>query len=182
VTPPSLPLRTDRLLLRTHQPDDVESLLAYYSDPEVCRYIPWEPWSSELAAEQMAKRLQRTGIDGSTTALGLVVERAGQVIGDVGVWCADDTRLRGEVGWAFHPSVAGQGYATEAVRALVDIAFTGYGMRRVFAHVDSRNTASIRLCERIGMTKEAHLREDDWFKGEWTDLLVYGLLAAEWSA
>ena len=48
------------------------------------------------------------------------------------------------------------------------------------AQLDARNTASARLCERLGMTLEAHLRQDWWSKGEWTDTLVYGLLADEW--
>jgi len=50
----------------------------------------------------------------------------------------------------------------------------------VKAQLDARNTASARLCERLGMTLEAHLRQDWWSKGEWTDTLVYGLLADEW--
>ena len=110
-----------------------------------------------------------------------MVEHAGQVIGDVALWCADDTRQRGEMGWAFRPDVTGHGFATEAVRALVDVAFGHYGMQRVFAQLDARNSASARLCERIGMSREAHLRRDWWSKGEWSDTLVYGLLREEWA-
>ncbi len=43
-----------------------------------------------------------------------------------------------------------------------------------------RNLASARVCERLGMRLEAHLREESWFKGEWGDLLVYAVLASEW--
>ncbi len=177
-----LPIRTERLVLRLHRPDDLEPLLAYYSDPNVARYIPFEPWDREKAEEQLAKRLDRTGIDGRESGLGLVVERQGRVIGDLVMWPADDTLERAEMGWAFHPDVSGQGYATEAVRALIAIAFGTYGMRRVFAQMDARNTPSARVCERAGMRREAHLREDQWAKGEWTDSLVYGLLAREWSS
>jgi aminoglycoside 6'-N-acetyltransferase len=66
------------------------------------------------------------------------------------------------------------------VRALIGVAFGIYGMRRVVAQLDARNTSSARLCERVGMTKEAHLRQDCWIKGEWTDHAIYGLLAQEW--
>lgn len=177
-----LPIRTERLLLRLHRSDDLDALLAYYSDPGVARYIPFEPWSREQAEEYLAKRLKRTGIDGPGSALGLVVEHDGEVVGDVVLWPADDTLERGEMGWALHPAATGQGFATEAVRALVDVAFRVYGMRRVIAQLDGRNTASARVCERVGMTREAHLRQDHWAKGEWTDSVVYGLLAAEWSA
>jgi RimJ/RimL family protein N-acetyltransferase len=155
-------------------------LLEYYSDPEVARYIPWEPWSRAQAEEHLKKRLSRGGIDGPGSVLGLVVERDQRVIGDVVLWPVDETLERGEMGWAFHPAAAGHGYATEAVRALISVAFGTYGMRRVFAQLDSRNGASAKLCERAGMTREAYLRQDCWAKGEWTDSIVYGLLAAEW--
>jgi aminoglycoside 6'-N-acetyltransferase len=180
-TPLRLPLVTERLTLRTYREDDLEPTLAYYALPEVARYIPYEPWTHEVAVEQLTKRLRRTGIDDDTKELALVVEHGGQVVGDVCLWCADDTRRRGEMGWAFRPDVAGHGFATEAVRALVAVAFDEYGMQRVFAQLDARNSASARLCERVGMSKEAHLRRDWWGKGEWSDTLVYGLLREEWA-
>ena len=178
-TPLTLPLVTERLALRTYREEDLEPTLAYYALPEVARYIPYEPWTRADAVEQLAKRMRRTGID-DERALGLVVEHAGQVIGDVALWCADDTGQRGEMGWAFRPDVTGHGFATEAVRALVDVALGHYGMQRVFAQLDARNTPSATLCERVGMSQEAHLRRDWWGKGEWSDTLVYGLLREEW--
>jgi aminoglycoside 6'-N-acetyltransferase len=179
-TPVNLPITTARLTLRVHRPADLEPLRAYYGDPEVARYLPFEPWDDDLARDSMAKRLLRTGREGDCTSLGLVAELEGRVIGDVVMWCVDETRLRAEAGWAFHPDVAGRGYATEAVRAVLGVAFSCYGMQRVFAQLDARNTRSARLCERLGMTREAHLRRDWWGKGEWSDSLVYGLLREEW--
>jgi aminoglycoside 6'-N-acetyltransferase len=177
-----LPIRTERLTLRTHRPDDLEPLRSYYGNPDVARYLPFEPWDDHLAHESLEKRLQRTGIQGDCTSLGVVAELDGRVIGDVVLWCSDDTRLRAEAGWAFHPDVAGHGYATEAVRAVLDVAFGTYRMQRVFAQLDARNTPSARLCERVGMTREALLRRDWWGKGEWSDTMVYGLLREEWEA
>jgi RimJ/RimL family protein N-acetyltransferase len=177
-----LPIVTDRLILRTYRLDDLEPTLAYYADPAVARYIPWEPWSHADAEEHIQKRIERTGLDGPDYVLALVVERDGLVIGDVVLWPADETLERGEMGWAFDPAASGQGYATEAVRALLGVAFGVYGMRRVVAQLDARNARSARLCERVGMTKEAHLRQDSWVKGEWTDNVIYGLLAQEWDA
>jgi len=87
-----------------------------------------------------------------------------------------DTVSRGEIGWVFHPDHTGQGFATEAVRAVLDLAFGFYRMHRVVAQLDSRNEPSARLCERVGMRREGHLRQDWWSKGEWTDTLVYGVL------
>ncbi|WP_446217769.1 GNAT family N-acetyltransferase [Micromonospora sp. IBHARD004] len=175
---PPLPIRTERLLLRKYRVDDVDALLAYYSDPLVARYIPWEPWSREFAAKVVARRIDSTGITGTESRLALVVEHEGEVVGDVVLWPADETLSRGEMGWAFHPSVSGRGFATEAVRALIGVAFEHCGMHRVIAQVDARNEASARLCGRVGMVNEAHLRQDHWAKGEGT--MIYGLLAEQW--
>ncbi len=174
-----LPIRTARLLLRAHRADDLDALLAYYADPEVARYIPWEPWSRRDAEEHLERRLARTGIAGPGTSLALAAELDGQLIGDVAMWAADDTCERGEMGWAFNPAFAGQGYAAEAVQAMIDIAFGRYAMRRVRAQVDARNLASAARCRRVDMTHEAYLREDEWAKGEWTDTMIFGLLATD---
>ena len=180
VTALSLPLRTDRLLLRAYRDDDLDAALDYYTNPIVARYLLEDPWSREYAQKQIDKRVDRTDIHKSSAALALVVEHQREVIGDVALWPTDTTLSRGELGWVFHPQASGKGFATEAVRALVELAFGHYGMHRVVAQLDARNTASAKLCERIGMRKEAHLRRDWWSKGEWTDNVIYGVLADEW--
>jgi RimJ/RimL family protein N-acetyltransferase len=81
----------------------------------------------------------------------------------------------------FDPEMGGQGYATEAAAAMVDLAFNGLGAHRVYARIDARNLASVRLAKRLGLRREAHLRENEWFKGEWTDELIYAVLDREWS-
>ena len=80
----------------------------------------------------------------------------------------------------FDPEASGHGWATEAARAVLGLAFDHYGMHRVRVRMDARNIASARLCERLGFRREGRLRRDWLIKGEWTDTLVYGMLAAEW--
>ncbi len=178
---PPLPLQTARLTLRHHRAEDIGDLLAYYSDPAVCLYLLNEPWDLTKAKEAMAIRLERLGIDGVGSGLSVVVELNSEVIGDIALRPADDTLSVGNIGWVFNPSHAGHGYATEAVRAVIGVAFEHYRMHRIKAQLDVRNTDSARLCERLGMTKEAHLREEWWNKGEWTDNAIYGLLRREWA-
>ncbi|AEG45634.1 GNAT family N-acetyltransferase [Isoptericola variabilis] len=176
-----VPLTTGRLTLRLYQPDDAGPSLEYYGDPEVVRYLLEDPWTPEDAEARIAKRMARTGIGEPGSALALVVEHEGVVVGDVALWTTGDTVSRGEVGWVVHPAHTGRGYATEAMRALLGLAFGYYGMHRVVAQLDARNERSARLCERLGMRQEGHLRQDWWSKGEWTDTLVYGMLAEEWT-
>ena len=79
-----------------------------------------------------------------------------------------------------HPDHQGHGYATEAAAAMLELAFGSYDLHRVSASVEPRNTASVRVLERLGMRKEAHLLENDWVKGEWSSEAIYAILAREW--
>ncbi|WP_433955308.1 GNAT family N-acetyltransferase [Janibacter indicus] len=176
---PLLPIRTARLVLRPWRDDDVDATLAYYADPEVARHLLEPPWTREVAVARVAERIGRTGLDTPRQALALVVEHEGRVVGDVALWATDETGAKGEVGWVFRPDVAGRGFATEAARALIDHAFDHHGMHRVVAELDARNSASAALCERLGMRLEATHLQDLFSKGEWTDSLVYAVLASE---
>jgi RimJ/RimL family protein N-acetyltransferase len=102
------------------------------------------------------------------------------VIRDVRIRAGKLRDRQGEIGWVFHPEYHGRGYATEAARELVQMALDDLGMHRVWAQLDPRNLASARVCERLGMRQEAHLREESWFKGQWGDLAIYAILQTEW--
>jgi aminoglycoside 6'-N-acetyltransferase len=85
-----------------------------------------------------------------------------------------------EIGWAIHPDHRGHGYTEEAARAVLGVAFDHYGLHRVVAHVDAENGPSNRICERLGMRREARHRQSQWARGEWRDMIVHALLAEEW--
>ena len=80
------------------------------------------------------------------------------------------------------PAFAGHGYATEAVHTLLHLAFDQLGLHRVVARVDAANRPSLALASRLGMRQEAHLVENEWFKGAWSDEVDFALLASEWTA
>jgi RimJ/RimL family protein N-acetyltransferase len=85
---------------------------------------------------------------------------------------------QGDLGWVLHPDHTGHGYATEAVRELLDIAFNELQLRRVTAACFAANEASWRLMERLGMRRETYnVRESLHRSGEWLDGMVYALLA-----
>jgi RimJ/RimL family protein N-acetyltransferase len=179
-SPPSLPLHTSRLLLCAYATGDVEPTLAYYGDTEVSRFLLSEPFALEDAKEAVERRRGQTHPTEPGDALALVVEHQGRLVGDLTLQLLGEQSSMGEIGWCFNPAYGGRGFATEAAAALLHLAFEHYNMHRVKAQMDARNTGSARLCERLGMTKEAHLRQDWWSKGEWTDTFVYAVLAAEW--
>jgi RimJ/RimL family protein N-acetyltransferase len=107
-------------------------------------------------------------------------DRRGRVIGDVVLMWRSREHATGEIGYVFHPDYGGQGFASEAVGALLDVAFGTYHFHRVTARIDARNLASLRLAERVGMRQEAHLVENEWFKGAWGDEIDFAMLRREW--
>lgn len=181
---PDLPLTTPRLLLRVMVPDDVDAVLAYRGREDVCRYLPFEPHTREQALERITGQMARTELsaEGQGLTLGVVEAASGRLVGDVMLLWHSAEHRSGELGYVMHPDVAGRGYATEACAAVLDLAFGALGLHRVIARVDSRNEASARLAARLGMRREAHLVENEWFKGEWSDELVLAVLDREWAA
>ena len=178
---PPLPIRTERLVLRTARPEDLAAMLRYNSDADVVRYLPYGVLDEASMAEKLTRLCANTAPQVTDDVLTLVIEHDGALVGDLMLRLKDgDPPSVAEIGWVSHPAHGGHGLVTEGARALVDLAFSHYGLHRVYAQLDPRNTASARLCERLGMTHEAHLRQSFFAKGEWSDTVVYGLLREEW--
>jgi len=64
---------------------------------------------------------------------------------------------------------------------MVDWGFERLGLHRIWAICDIRNVGSRRVLEKIGMSREAHLREHLWVKGRWRDSYLYAILEQEWA-
>lgn len=175
----TFPIRTRRLVLRPHREADAGQLHHIYSRPDVAVYLLDEPWTEETAREKVSERILKTDLDGESGALAFVIEHEQAVIGDVMLRFTDRERRVAEIGWVLDPEHGGKGFATEAVCAVLDLAFDHYRVHRVAAQMDGRNTASAKLAARAGMQHEAHLRQDWWSKGEWTDTVIYGKLASD---
>jgi RimJ/RimL family protein N-acetyltransferase len=181
---PAYPITTTRLRLRPLTVEDISALLAYRGDADVCRYLPFEPMTPEVLTSRLAGELGRREITCEGDALTLGAERIsdGWLGGDVVLFFRSERHAGGEIGYVFHPGVAGQGFAVEACTAVLDLAFGVLGLHRVIATMDARNHSSMRLAERLGMRGEAHHLSAEMFKGRWSDLLVYAILDDEWRA
>jgi RimJ/RimL family protein N-acetyltransferase len=181
---PDYPIVTPRLSLRPVSLNDVDAMLTYRSDPEVCRYLPFEPMTREQLIGRLSSDLSRTSLTGEGQSLTLAAELAGTgpVIGDVVLFFRSREHAGGELGYVFHPDFTGQGYAREACSAVLALAFEQLGLHRIVARLDGRNDRSARLAAALGLRREAEFRRNEIFKGEWSDELVYAMLAEEWPA
>ena len=168
-------IETARLRLRPFVvPDDVAAVHAFQSREEVARWLYWEPRDEDEVRAVLESHLSRPPEAGVVYAIDL----DGELIGTANV--AVGEHRQGEIGFMLHPDHQGHGYATEAAEAIVELAFGTYHLHRVYGRVEPRNTASVRVLERLSMRKEAHLIENEWVKGEWQSEAVYAILAREW--
>jgi RimJ/RimL family protein N-acetyltransferase len=174
----TLPLFTERLILRRSNYNDIEDILEVVSHPSVARV------TTNIGAK--ATKVKNYIDKQSTYQLfeidkyyDLVIERKedGKVIGLLGLKRED--HQQGVIGWALGVDFRSKGFATEAARSLITYGFTDLGLHRIYAKTSNINKASWKLMERVGMRKEAHLREAENRDGEWLDIFVYAALASE---
>lgn len=152
--PPAI--ETDRLRLRPPRLEDAGEIFARYAqDAEVTRYLTWRPQESVVSVQKFLREL--LALREQEAVLPWVVERRadGRLLGVI------DLRLQGsraEIGYALARDAWGQGFASEAARALVDWALAQPGLYRVWAVCDVDNPASARVMEKAGMVREGLLR------------------------
>ncbi len=167
------PFESERLIMRAPTPDDAPALYEAYRDPGVMRF-----WSSPPHASVAETVDYVTPHAGDQWRQWVIVERASaRAIGTL----AAGERRRGvmEIGYLLSAAATGQGYAAEAVSALIDLLFAE-GARRVFADTDPDNARSIALLTGLGFQREGLLR------AEWEthigvrDSVIWGLLRDEW--
>lgn len=160
-------LETPRLILRCPQPGDGARLNEAVRD-SIADLRPWMPWAQSVPSvdesEAYCRRQQARYLLREDLVL-LIFDRepggaAGRLLGATGLHRIDWSLRRFEIGyWARHGH-AGQGYITEAVRALTRMAFDQLEARRLEVRMDDRNEASQRVAESAGFSFEGVLRND----------------------
>lgn len=168
-------ITTERLVLRSFREEDAEDLYAYLSDPEVVEFEPYKPFDWDSCVLEAQSRAENPAF--------IAVELDGRVIGNL--YLGRENEYTCEIGWVFARAFWGMGYAAEAARAVIGQAFAD-GAHRVMAMCDPENTPSWKLCERLGMRREAHFKKNVYFFCDetgnplWKDTYVYAVLAEEW--
>ena len=175
---PPLPesIQTPRLLLRRYKLTDANDVFAYAQDPEWARFLPDvpQPYERRHAEEFVASHLLKDWRAEPTWAL----EHEGRVVGGVGLR-AELRHARAELGYALARWLWGRGLMTEAVSAVIDAAFRRLPIRKISATATAENFRSTRLMEKVGMQREALLRQHRIQHGQTFDEVHYGLLREE---
>jgi RimJ/RimL family protein N-acetyltransferase len=157
--------RTDRLIARDWRTADAPGAFAIYGRDEVMRWLGPQPRVAVPSLEQMRVRLdamaERAAIQPDYGLWPLELRASGELVGAVLLQPLPDSE-QVEIGWHLNPDHWGHGYATEAARGAVELAFGARGLDRVVAVVDPDNVRSLAVCRRLGM---AHLGQTGEFFG-----------------
>ncbi|HEX9762827.1 MAG TPA: GNAT family N-acetyltransferase [Acidimicrobiia bacterium] len=175
------PLQTRRLLLRPFTLDDLPGFLERRNHPEVARYQDWElPYPQDRATEVVARVIDLGEPTDGEWWMAVVCDRAtGEVFGDVGCDMSWSGRTA-ELGYTFAKEQWGNGYAVEAVEALVRYLFEDLGVIRVCGSLHPDNPASAMVLERAGLLFEGHTRSSFWVGDEVSDDWIYGMTRSDW--
>ncbi|MEU8515447.1 GNAT family protein [Kitasatospora sp. NPDC048722] len=176
-----------------HTPEELDALHALFGDPEVTRYLPFEPRDREACADQLdlyvegameeqrgTYRLAVTLLAGAGAGAGadadgpLAATPIGQAALTLGPYRS------AELGYVLRRDAWGHGYGSEAARLLCVLAFDHLGLHRLAASVDVDNAASVRVLGKLGFQREGRVRHDVLKGGVWSDSYLYSLLADEW--
>jgi RimJ/RimL family protein N-acetyltransferase len=175
----TLPITTERLILRRYSYDDVPDIIELVSHPSFAKATP-EIKATEEGVKAYIQDQNATQPFEQDMCFDLAIERKGdgKIIGLLSM--IHKEHYQGELGYALGIKHRGKGYTTEAARALVTYCFNTLGLHRIQAITSTSNTDSWKVMERLGMRREAQLKEAVFNNGEWEDKLIYGILAREW--
>jgi len=175
----SLPIITIRLILRRFNYEDVRDILEFISHPSVSKIVT-EIEMTETGVKKYIdiKNSYELFEKDKCFDLAIVRKADGKVIGLVTL--IRKNHMQGQIGWALGFDYRGKGYATEAAEAVIEYGFNVLGLHRVYADTTNENSASWKVMERLGMRREACLKEAEFRDDRWLDSLTYGILASEW--
>jgi RimJ/RimL family protein N-acetyltransferase len=174
---------TERMLLRPYSFDDFDAFHDLHSRDDVARYLPWETRDEDASRRALGRHqtLRLEQEDDGVTLAGFH-RASGRLVGEFVLFLRSIEHQGGEIGYVLHPDFQRLGLATEGASRLLEIAFGTLDLHRVVARLDARNRASAAVLTRLGMRHEAHLVENELFKGEWGDEDQFAILQREWRA
>ncbi len=170
-------IETKRLNLRELRKEDEKTVHQYSSDPIVSRYMNWGPNTQEDTKSFIQMSIaSQTAQPRTNYTFAVVLKSQNNLIGGCGIYISNFGNREGFIGYVFHRTCWGRGYATETASTLVEFGFNKLKLHRIFVTCDPENSASQRVLEKIGMQKEGCLRQNLWVGDKWRDSLVFAII------
>ncbi|MCR4590536.1 MAG: GNAT family N-acetyltransferase [Lachnospiraceae bacterium] len=167
-------IETDRLVLRPFVLSDTPSLKEWMPDKSIYTYWGKGPGKSEKNPELIFEKEEKPT---KSFHLGIAEKEKDKVIGDIWVYLIENDRMA-QIAIRLSKSMHGKGYGTESLSAMTRFCFENTELKRLWTQVDIRNTASCRILEKCGYTKEGLIRQGKMVN-TWCDYYVYGILDSD---
>jgi len=154
IVPPSI--KTQRLIIRRHVPQDFEPMRSFFSDEEATRLLVMTPeQKTEEAIHALLDDVIGSYDSGEPIfAMAIVEKEGGRFVGSCGMAPEDLDPREIQIFYVILPEFQGRGFASEAAAGLVERAFSKLGVDRLFASMAAENVASVKVAEKLGMTFE----------------------------
>lgn len=166
-------IRTRRLILRRFRESDYDDLYEYLYQLRDDEFEGYPGITYENGREHLERRVV------SDEYYAMELRDSGKVIGNI--YCGNRYYDAKEVGYIVNEDYRRQGYAEEALSAVIEEAFDS-GVHRIYAQCDPRNVPSRKLLEKLGMRREGHFIQNIYFRKDengdpvWKDTFVYAIL------
>lgn len=169
-----------RVRLREFTGDDIEAVCDLVSDDRVTWYLSFESRDHDQARDMLKGILDRAQQRPRTEYYLAVTPLDGdQLVGFARLAFAGVQAAK--LGYAIAHDHQRRGYATDAVRTMLDFAFGPLDLHRVSAAIGPENAASLAVVERVGFTHEGTLRDHVFTNGAWRDSVLFSVLTDEWT-
>lgn len=175
-------LHTPDLRLRPSNQTDVEGMFNMLSDPQSMKYWSDKPIEDLDAAVEMLNKDLESDAQGNSMCWAITLHGHDKMIGKCILFQFDKSNRRAEIGYILNRRYWRQGLMYQALTAVIDFAFNTLDLHRIEADVDTENTGSLGILEKLGFTREGLFRERWLVYDEWQDSVMFGLLKHEWQA
>ena len=170
-------IETSRLIIRDFILEDWIDVHSYASNPKVTEYTLWGPNNEAETKSYVYQQLEKQQTNDRTDfEFAVILKDTNQLIGGCGI---NIKELNAEIGYCFNADYWGNGYASEASKVLLRLAFEEFKVHRVYATCRPGNMGSAKVLSKIGMKKEGHLREHIWAKGKFHDSYLFSILESD---
>lgn len=176
----TIPLETDRLLLRPFKRGDTDAMFKNWaSDPEVTKYLTWPHYTSRDEVQLKIDEWVSNYAKPDFYQWAIVEKGSDDVIGTISVVSKNDLVHLAHIGYCIGRAFQGKGYMTEALTRLIDFFFDDVGYNRIEARHDPNNAASGRVMQKAGLTFEGTMRQADWNNQGVCDTSMYAILRSD---
>ena len=166
-------LKTDRLILRQLNENDVNGIYNFYSDPVALKYVPRNLFTERIEASDKIKFFDALFDDRKGICWAISYKEKQDIIGIAGFFEIDKAANKAELGYGFLQGNWGKGVGTEIVKTLTDFGFQAIQLHKIYAYIHPDNISSIKVVEKFGYKREGLFKDHDFAQNKYFDTAVF---------